>query len=144
MGVSRAHGDQSIHAQSIIPFVFQEHTVTKASLPKFSRFKLVLLTRLPCNSAFLLAEVANLRRRVLRKAAKKHRNSKPDHYISQDQQAECSLSSHAPKLFDERERPILEPKIHSSQKSHACYGFVHVERCPLLSRTTGANAVHTL
>ena len=32
--VPRAYGDQSIHAQIIIPFVFQEHTVTRASMPK--------------------------------------------------------------------------------------------------------------
>ena len=32
--VPSAYGDQSIHAQTIIPFVFQEHTVTRASMPK--------------------------------------------------------------------------------------------------------------
>ena len=32
--VPRAYGDQSIHAQTIIPFVFQEHMVTRASMPK--------------------------------------------------------------------------------------------------------------
>ena len=32
--VPRAYGDQSIHAQTIIPFVSQEHTVTRASMPK--------------------------------------------------------------------------------------------------------------
>ena len=32
--VPRACGDQSIHAQIIIPIVFQEHTVTRASMPK--------------------------------------------------------------------------------------------------------------
>ena len=30
--VPRADGDQSIHAQTIIPFVFQEHTLTGASI----------------------------------------------------------------------------------------------------------------
>ena len=29
-----AHANQSIHAQTIIPFVFQEHTLTRASMPK--------------------------------------------------------------------------------------------------------------
>ena len=32
--VSRAYGYQSIHAETIITFVFQEHTVTRASMPK--------------------------------------------------------------------------------------------------------------
>ena len=32
--VPRAYGDQSLHAQTIIPFVFQGHTVTRASMPK--------------------------------------------------------------------------------------------------------------
>ena len=32
--VPRAYGDQSIHAQTIVPFVFQEQTVTKASMFK--------------------------------------------------------------------------------------------------------------
>ena len=32
--VSRAYGYQSIHARTIITFVFQEHTVTRASMPK--------------------------------------------------------------------------------------------------------------
>ena len=31
---SREYGDQSIHAQTIITFVFQEHTLTRASMPK--------------------------------------------------------------------------------------------------------------
>ena len=30
----RAYAHQSIHAQTIIPFVFQEHTLTRASMPK--------------------------------------------------------------------------------------------------------------
>ena len=30
----RAYSDQSTHAQTILPFVFQEHTVTRASMPK--------------------------------------------------------------------------------------------------------------
>ena len=32
--VPRAYGNQSIHAQTIIPLGFQEHTVTRASMPK--------------------------------------------------------------------------------------------------------------
>ena len=32
--VSRAYADQSIHAQTIIPFVYQEHTLTRASMPE--------------------------------------------------------------------------------------------------------------
>ena len=32
--VPRAYADQSIHAQTMITFVFQEHTVTRASMPK--------------------------------------------------------------------------------------------------------------
>ena len=32
--VPRAYEDQSIHAQSIIPFVFLEHTKTRESMPK--------------------------------------------------------------------------------------------------------------
>ena len=32
--VPRAYADQSLAAQTIIPFVFQEHTVTRASMPK--------------------------------------------------------------------------------------------------------------
>ena len=32
--VSRAYDYQSIHAQTIIMFVFREHTITRASLPK--------------------------------------------------------------------------------------------------------------
>ena len=31
--VSRAYADQSIHAQTIIPFVNQEHTLTRACPP---------------------------------------------------------------------------------------------------------------
>ena len=34
VSVPRAYGDESIHAQSRIPFVFQEHRVTRASMPK--------------------------------------------------------------------------------------------------------------
>ena len=30
----RACDDQSIHAQTTIPFVFQEHTMTRASMPR--------------------------------------------------------------------------------------------------------------
>ena len=30
----RAYADQSIHAQTIIAFVFREHTITRASMPK--------------------------------------------------------------------------------------------------------------
>ena len=33
-GVPRAYGHQGILAETIIPFVFQEHTVTRASMPK--------------------------------------------------------------------------------------------------------------
>ena len=32
--VPRAYGDQSIHAQTIIPFVFQEQMLIRASMPK--------------------------------------------------------------------------------------------------------------
>ena len=32
--VGRAYDDQSIRAQTIIPFVFREHTVSRASMPK--------------------------------------------------------------------------------------------------------------
>ena len=32
--VPRAYGSQSIHAQTIITFVFQEHTGLRASMPK--------------------------------------------------------------------------------------------------------------
>ena len=32
--VPRAYGHQSIHSQTIIPFVFRENTVTRASIPK--------------------------------------------------------------------------------------------------------------
>ena len=32
--VPRAYADQSIHAQTIIPFVLQEHTLTRASMAK--------------------------------------------------------------------------------------------------------------
>ena len=32
--VPRAYGDQSMHAQAILPLVFQEHTVIGASMPK--------------------------------------------------------------------------------------------------------------
>ena len=32
--VPRAYDDQSIHAQTIISFVFPEHTMTRASMPK--------------------------------------------------------------------------------------------------------------
>ena len=30
----RAYNDQSIYAQTILPFVLEEHTVTRASMPK--------------------------------------------------------------------------------------------------------------
>ena len=32
--VPRAYANQSIHAQTIIPLMFQEHTLTRASMPK--------------------------------------------------------------------------------------------------------------
>ena len=49
--VSRAYGYQCIHAQTIIPFVFREHTVTSASMPKpyfRSCFESIRLPVHPC------------------------------------------------------------------------------------------------
>ena len=51
--VPRAYGYQGIHAKIILPFVFQEHTVTRASMPKsYSRScsKSIRLPEHPCQN----------------------------------------------------------------------------------------------
>ena len=58
-------GHQSIHAQTIIPFVFQEHTVTRASMPCsfWCSVPFSGTCRIPCKLVFL-QETCNCRARI--------------------------------------------------------------------------------
>ena len=73
--VPRACGDQSIHARTIIPFVFQEHTVTRASL-RFLRFR---------------------KKDIFRKTSSRHSSSPCGHTNLQEKQPWKGSSPHGKK-----------------------------------------------